>query len=413
MTTDTPSMYLSPSETMFNDSIANTRLQNACVLVVDDIALNRKMIESHLRARGYSNIILAATGKDALDATHAHQPDLVILDLMMPGMDGFEYCRHIRHNSAFNHMPIIVQTALDDVSHKINAFKLGASDYLCKPIDGDELEARVRIHLTNKFLIRDLNDFAQRIAQEIEAARAMQDRLMPSEQQIKMCERVFDLNIAAHFETSSALGGDCWGMRPIGDDRLAVFMYDFSGHGITAAMNIFRMHTIKREFSHVGGDPGAFLTTLNRHLHPLLERHEFATMFYGIIDIQSNCLLYASAAASPPLLFSHSQQDCAWLASRGFPLGVLPHATYETRVVPMLPGDLLLMFSDGLVETAGQHLNHFLSEDDIRQQVLRVMGRASQRPSQNVLEGTLSLLRGHMRGTLKDDLTLSVFARNA
>lgn len=387
------------------------RMRDACILVVDDVQVNRKIIASQLAARGYKNVLHAKDGREALEITHLKRPDLVILDLMMPEVDGFAYCDAIRRDADFNNMPIIVQTALDEIEHKMNAFKRGASDYLCKPVDGGELEARVRVHLLNRFLINDLSKHNERMMQEMQAAQAMQNRLMPSETHIKMCERMFNMNIATHFETSSLLGGDCWGMRPICDDKLAVFMYDFSGHGITAAMNIFRMHTIMRDFNHIAADPGAFLTNINRHLHPLLERNEFATMFYGIIDTASNCLLYATAATTPPILYSRMQQDSMMLANRGFPLGVVSHASYETKYVPMLPGDMLLLYSDGLIESIDTKGN-FLNEQLVQEHTRQVMDNNPEHPGGAVVNAVYRLLKKHNNVPPRDDLTISVYARN-
>lgn len=389
-------------------SIDPGRLLEACILVVDDVKLNVKMITSSLQARGYTHLVHAHNGREALDISYRMRPDLVILDLMMPDMDGFAYCRAIREDSRFATMPIIVQTALDEMEHKLNAFKAGASDYITKPVDGRELEARVQVHLTNKLLLEDLTRYNMRILSEMQAAKAMQNRLMPGEHQVRMCERVFDLDIASYFETSSTLGGDCWGMRPICDDKLAIYMYDFSGHGIGAAMNIFRMHTIMREFNHASGEPGSFLTMLNRHLYPLLERTEFATMFYGIVDTAANCLLYACAGVPSPVLRSAAEGKAIALSGRGFPLGVIPYALYDTQYTAFLPGDLLVYFSDCLIETRSRQ-GEFISDADILTQVEHA-GRSAC-AAQEAVAALMRLLRAHNPAPLIDDMTINAYYR--
>ncbi len=386
------------------------RMHDALILVVDDVKLNLKMITTTLQARGYTNIVQAQNGLEALDISRRLRPDLVILDLMMPEMDGFAYCKAIRKDSSFSSMPIIVQTALDEMEHKLSAFKEGASDYICKPVDGRELEARVQVHLVNKFLMQDVCASNQRILQEMEAAKAMQNRLMPSEHQLKMCERVFDLKIASYFETSSTLGGDCWGMRPISDSKLAIYMYDFSGHGISAAMNIFRMHTIMREFNHASGDPGNFVTMLNRHLHPLLERTEFATMFYGIIDIEANCLLYATAGVPSPVLCANADKTVMGLNGRGFPLGVIPHATYETQYTAFLPGDLLVFFSDCLIETRDSK-GDFITDTQIMDTIHNAWTKNGEQTAQDAIDALKNLLGSHSLLPLIDDITINAYSR--
>lgn len=392
-------------------AIPRKRLHNALILVVDDVKLNRVMLVRSLASRGYTNVLLAQDGAEALRLTHERKPDLVILDLVMPGMDGFAYCQEVRRDSMFDNMPIMVQTMLENADDKVKAFHLGASDYICKPIDPDELSARTKAHLMKKMLIEDLHAYRSHVSAEMDAARAMQDRLMPDTQKIGMCERIFDMKIAAHFETSSALGGDCWGMRPLSDKKLAVYAYDFSGHGVSAALNVFRMHTIIQECVHASFDPGQFLCELNKRLHPLLERNEFATMFYGVIETEANCLLYAAAAAPSPMIFSRSDGEPVSLSGRGFPLGVLNNAVYETQYTPFLPGDLMLLFSDCLTETKNRE-GRFLSEAQIRQRVTETLRANSHNPAAGSVEAVLELLQ--TGGTpIADDLTLNAYWRCA
>jgi sigma-B regulation protein RsbU (phosphoserine phosphatase) len=390
--------------------VTDERLINAKILVVDDIELNRKMLTHSLNANGYRNITVAHDGSQALTLTRELRPDLVILDLMMPTMDGFAYCQAVRQDPSFDNMPIIVQTVLEQINDKMKAFELGASDYICKPIDPGEISARTYVHLSRKLLMQDLSDYKARITLELEAAKKMQCRLMPTTQQIQMCERVFNMKIANYFETSSHLGGDSWGMRPLSDNRLAIWMFDFSGHGIAAAMNVFRLHTIMQEFIHTGGEPGNYLSTLNRHLYPLLERNEFCTMFYGIIDTDANCLLYASAAIPSPILFSKTEPKPIMLTGRGFPLGIIPSATYDTKYVPFVSGDLLLYFSDCLVETrniSGQ----FIGDEQIAAAIMELLEKSPQNPAIQAIEKLRDLFSSHNSDPINDDMTINAYWR--
>ena len=206
------------------DTISAERLNNALILVVDDIELNQKMLTHSLLGHGYGKVVIAGDGSQALQMTHELKPDLVILDLMMPVMDGYAYCQAIRQDKAFDNMPILVQTALEDMDKKLRAFELGASDYICKPVDPGELIARTEVHLSQKFLMEDLRAYRRRMSAELDAAKLMQGRLMPGGPHIHMCERVYDMKIDAYFETSFHLGGECWGIRPLSDKRRARWM---------------------------------------------------------------------------------------------------------------------------------------------------------------------------------------------
>lgn len=392
------------------DTISSERLLNSLILVVDDVELNRKMLTHSLQGAGYTNVVVAEDGSQALQITHELRPDLVILDLMMPTMDGYAYCTAIRQNKSYDSMPILVQTALDDMDKKLRAFQLGASDYICKPVDPGELIARTRVHLMNKHLLEDLQLYRKRVMAELDSAKIMQTRLMPSAQQIQMCERVYDMKIGSKFETCSHLGGDCWGMRPLSDNRIAIWIYDFSGHGMAAAMNVFRMHTIMQEFMHSGGEPGNFLTTLNRHLHPLLERDEFATMFYGIIDTDANCLLYASAAVQPSILFTRREESPVSLSGRGFPLGVIPNATYDTKYTPFTHGDLLVLYSDCIIESPNGK-GEFITEDMLKETIVASMSEQQLNPAKHALDILMQQFKTHHPAPPIDDITMTAYYR--
>lgn len=391
--------------------IGTERLLESLIIVVDDVELNRKMLTHSLNSQGYNNIVTAADGSQALQMTHDLKPDLIILDLMMPTMDGFAYCKAIRQDKTFDKMPIIVQTALDDIEQKLRAFQSGASDYICKPVDPGELVARTKVHLNQKLLMEDLQEYRQRISAELDAARLMQNRIMPSQHQVEMCERVFDMKIASHLEMSSALGGDCWGVRPLSDHRLAVFMFDFSGHGMSAALNVFRMHTIMQECMHAGGEPGNYLSTLNRRLQPLLERDEFATMFYGIIDTDANCLLYASAAVPAPVVFSKTEPEPILLNGRGFPLGVIANTSYDTKYIPFTHGDLLLLYSDCVVETKNAG-GEFLSEEKIKDGIRAVLAAKPKNPARETVDRLMQLFLAHAAAAMEDDITINAYWRS-
>ncbi len=138
-----------------NSPFSPERFANARILVVDDLALNVKLISVALQAAGYSHIGSASNGLEALKETYHFQPDLVLLDLMMPVLDGFGYCEKIRSDPGARRMPIIVQTALGEREDKLRALSCGADDFINKPIDREELILRVHVHLERYFMFQD------------------------------------------------------------------------------------------------------------------------------------------------------------------------------------------------------------------------------------------------------------------
>ncbi|MCE2926381.1 MAG: fused response regulator/phosphatase [Rickettsiales bacterium] len=384
-------------------------ISQSTILIVDDIELNRKLLETTLRKGGYTNILSACNGEEALKLTCEHLPDLVILDIMMPTMDGYAYCTAIRQDSKYSNMPIIIQTVLDEMDKKLLAFKLGATDYICKPVEPLELLARTQVHLSQKMLIENLKKHHERIETELELARKTQLRLLPSSKQIHLCEHMFNMKIASHFQPSSELGGDAWGMQPLSETRLAIWMYDFSGHGMLAAMNVFRMHTLMQECMQYASDPGQFLTHLNKRLHKLLDSHEFATMFYGIIDTEANCLIYSSAATTAPLLYSPNGSDIH-LNNMGFPLGAVTHAIYESRFAAFAPDDILLLHSDGLTESLSPE-GHFITEDDLMNCLKQRHNQNETNLAKTVNDDICSMLNKDRTSAVDDDVTISIYHR--
>jgi sigma-B regulation protein RsbU (phosphoserine phosphatase) len=386
------------------------RLKACKLLIIEDDTLNATILRQHLQNAGYKNLSFAENGEQGLKMTREIIPDLVLLDMMMPQMNGFEYCKAMQSDTALANIPIIVQTALENASDKLRAFSAGSSDYITKPAHAPELLARIKVHLSNKLLREKILAQQQQMEAELNAAKLMQENLMPSQQQLESMEQLYKLHIAKYFETSSIMGGDFWGIFALSETRLAVYMLDFSGHGVTAALNVFRIHTLMQELSANSPNPGDFLTGLNRRLYPLIERNSFATMFYGIIDTEANSLEYAAAAPPPILLLRPQATHREWLATCGYPLGATQSATYKTIYTPFAPGDALVICSDCLFETTNKN-GETLSEDIIAACSENALAEAAEAPAAHIVAQLLSTLRQHNSSAISDDLTLNVYCR--
>lgn len=322
----------------------------ARVLVVDDNRVNIHLLSAILERSGIRNIGHALDGFEALEKVERFHPDLVLLDLMMPRMDGYETCQRLRDMPVYKDLPILVQSSLSRPEDRARAFAHGATDYVSKPINAPELVARLRIHLHNRFLVRSLQTYRERFETELAAARRMQERLLPQPAVIADAERTLRLRIAAHFSPSSELGGDVWGLRRDDEHRLVVWLVDFSGHGAASALHTFRLHAILNQMDMGGIDPGRFLSRLNRRVTGLLPFGQFATMLIGVIDLASAEFRYASAAATKPIVWQSPTAPLIEGDNPGLPLGIIASASYETRVLPFELGSKLFLYSDAAVE---------------------------------------------------------------
>lgn len=374
-------------------------LQNATILLVDDMEFNLLILKEILASYGFANVELAKNGKEALEKTRDLKPDLVILDLIMPEMDGFEYCQTIRSDPDQQRLPILVQTALTVPEQRKKAFAAGATDFVAKPIDADEIIARSLVHLERQKLLDDLIVSRKRIEQELNDARQMQQVLLPTEQYLDTLYKDYGIKIEALFETSSEMGGDFWGTHPISEKELALYIIDFSGHGVTAALNTFRLHTLMQEHAMVTQDPGEYLTILNESITPLLSADQFATMFYGIINTEKNLLSYATAASTSPIIILPNEQHI--IDGKGFPIGISNEATYETKHSNFTKGSSLLLYSDALIESENKEGN-FL-------EVKEIMSILKQNKD-NMFNALVNEFNTHYKHSLRDDLTINLYS---
>lgn len=377
-------------------------LKQAKILLVDDAAFNVNLLKEALRERGFEHCLTAHDGRKALEMTLEHRPDIIILDLMMPGMSGYECCERLRRMPEFKDLPILVLTMLKEPEERAKAFRAGASDLVNKPVHVEELMARVTLHLQRKFSMGRLNRYHDENEQELQSARKMQEMLLPSQDDIRKAEKRHGLTIFSHVAPCAKIGGDFWGMAELPDKQLALFMVDFSGHGVTAALNTFRLHAIIMELQQAMHHPGEFLSALNERLYQLLGADQFATMFCGVVDAKTDSLRYAAAASPAPLIIT-GDGKAHYLEGRGFPLGVRRSARYETHDMPFHKGDFLLLYSDALLEGVNEHLQAF--ED-------RFLGYAwHHTTAEAAFKLLLADFYAHTHGAVADDLTVNLYFR--
>ena len=364
---------------------------------MDDTAANREMIRGYLELAGFNNLDTAVDGIDALERIAINEPDILILDLAMPRMNGFDLCKQLQTER--RSFPILVQTAFGGATERSRAFDAGVTDFITKPIHRIELLARVRLHLENRALISRLQTYHDRVNAELSVARSMQVNLLPSPKYLSALRASAGLDVAATFEPSSELGGDLWGLRLLDADRIALFSFDVSGHGVTAALNAFRLHTLLNSAS-PDEEPALVISELSNRLRTLLARGEYATMLYAVIDMASSQFHYASAAA-PNLILHIPGDGVRSLDTTGLPLAVIDGQSYIQRSVDFPKGASLFLFSDALTETEDD-AGAFWDNEHLRAS----LDRASKADcARTALAQVIDEFRLHRETRLADDLT--------
>lgn len=302
--------------------------------------------------------VTVVDGEGLASALAADTPQLLLLHAGLPGF-GADLLAGLRSAAHLRTLPILALGRFPRVRERAELMRAGATDLLARPLTLAELSARLSLHLENRRLdwslqevIRSLRTHHSDAVQRMALARDMQLDLLPDATRRRSLERRYGIALDSHFASSAELGGDLWGARPIDDRRFALYLCDFTGHGVAAALNTFRLHALLARSDLPADDPAETLRALNRLLAGLLPETQFAAMIYAVVDVSADRLVYATAGAPKPLV---RRPDGGLEAgpSCGLPLGVAAEARYRNQCLDFPPGSALVLFSDGLYEARG------------------------------------------------------------
>jgi sigma-B regulation protein RsbU (phosphoserine phosphatase) len=320
------------------DELADRR-----VLIVDDVRSNVDLLARALQ--GHYQLSVAFDGESALREVAAHAPDLILLDVMMPGLDGHEVCRRLKGDAATRDIPVVFLSSLDEGRDKAAGFEAGAADYITKPFEILEVKARVRALLRAKAYqdaVRELLESELRVAREIQRGLVPRDFAALGAAGIVDC--------AACLEPARAVGGDLYDVFRLDDDRLCLVMGDVSGKGIPAALFMVMTLTLIRGIARLSGRPAEILARVNEALAADNPSSMFVTLFCGVLEQSTGRLTCASGGHLSPLLVRRGEAPRPALAAEGTLVGVLPGATFPAAEVALAPGDLLVAYTDGVTE---------------------------------------------------------------
>ncbi|VIO72003.1 PP2C family protein-serine/threonine phosphatase [Bradyrhizobium ivorense] len=329
----------------------------AALLVVDDNEDNRYTLTRRLDREGYKNLTIATNGREALEKLKAQPFDLVLLDIMMPDMNGYEVLEQVKATPALRDIPIIMISSLDEIESVIRCIELGAEDYLNKPFNPTLLRARVGASLEKKRLRDEVRSNMERLAQELQAARALQLAMLP--RQFPSCSPSHPIAVHAVMEPAKEVGGDLYDCFYAGEHTFCFLVGDVCGKGASAAMFMARARSLVRitvnlwrQWRADDLDPGALLDAVNRELCQDNDDCMFVTMFLGLIDTHSGLLSFANAGHPRPHLIASSGETGQIDAKAALPLGVRREARFPTLTLQIHPGDALFLCSDGVFEAA-------------------------------------------------------------
>jgi sigma-B regulation protein RsbU (phosphoserine phosphatase) len=294
---------------------------------------------------GEYKILSATSGANALLLLRsAPMPDLILLDVSMPEMDGYEVCRKLKAIPETREIPVIFLTGQTDEADETQGFEVGAVDYIHKPLCPAVVKARVQTHImlceARKQLARQL--LAVNI--ELEMAREIQLSILPGG-----TPRIEGLDIAARYIPMSAVAGDFYDFILVDEKHLGVLIADVSGHGLPAALIASMLKVaLSAQIPHAC-DPARVLAGLNQSLYGKFRPH-YVTVAYLFVDLEKNVVSHAGAGHPPVLLWRKREGMVRELMENGLFLGPFAEATFSSIQVPLEAGDRLFLYTDGILE---------------------------------------------------------------
>jgi sigma-B regulation protein RsbU (phosphoserine phosphatase) len=344
------------------------------ILIVDDSEDLRKLLSLTLIKSGY-DVTEAVDGNDAMEKAHTFKPDLILLDIIMPLLDGFEVCKELKNDEHTSHIPIIFLSGKTDTADKIKGLEIGGSDYITKPFDKGEIIARVQTHLkiqrlTNELIEKnqELTEKQRRLDEDLVAAGGIQKSLLP----LKSPD-IKHLDIAWKFLPSYLVGGDIFNFLQLDEDDVAFYIIDVSGHGVpsalvTASVSQLLQHQNSNVTQRKGEAYKGYINVSPREVleildseYPLSRFEKYFTMVYAIINVNDGNIIYSNAAHPPPILL-HSDGSHELLETGGTIIGMDGILPFEEERKNLHKGDRIIFYTDGVTEFQNDN-GDFYSEE--------------------------------------------------
>ena len=333
--------------------------QQKLILIVDDTPTNIGVISGALRD-SYKTKVATNGAKALAIAAEEEKPDLILLDVMMPELDGYEVCRRLKADPATSEIPVIFLTGQTRAEDETHGFDLGAVDYVHKPFSPAVVKARVRSHILLREARAQLAKRLLDINAEFEMARQIQLAILPH-----ALPNLEGLDIAARYLPMTSIAGDFYDFIVIDQTHLGVLIADVSGHGLPSALIASMLQVALTAQVANASEPAKVLSGLNQALCGKFTSN-FVTAAYVYLDLKNNFMRYAGAGHPPLLLSRASSGKADRVLENGLVLGMFPEATYQALELPVEPGDRILLCTDGIPEAANRAQEQYGTERILR-----------------------------------------------
>jgi sigma-B regulation protein RsbU (phosphoserine phosphatase) len=397
------------------------------ILIAEDDFVSRRVLEKTLRSWNY-DVISTQNGAEAWRILQSENPPpMVILDWMMPELDGLELVKMIRSKNSGNYVYTILLTARKEKEDLLAGFEQGVDDFLTKPFDRDELRARLRsgeriiqlehtLARNNKKLEianEKISAANARMKKDLEAAAKIQKSLLPHE-----VPNIKGVDISWLYHPCEELAGDIFNVHQLDERHLGLYILDVSGHGVPAALLSVTLSRIlstqtgastillrrdRRHGKYVAATPLAVVEELNQRFSLDMSTGQYFTLIYATLDLQSHALRLVSAGHPNPI---HVRGDVSgFIEATGLPIGFSDEVPYSEVVLNLKPGDRVFFYSDALTETVNSRKEQFGER-----RLLECIRRESTKRLKDVLPEIREEIKAFSnRDRFMDDFTLFAF----
>jgi len=345
------------------------------IMIIDDTVDNLSLLNKLLSEQGY-DVSLFPKAELAQHALALSIPDLILLDINMPGMNGFEFCEKLKKDKKYQDIPIIFLSAMQNIKDKVDAFRVGGIDYITKPFQFDEVLVRVKTHIKLRVqqqqleknycqlqeLEKRVEDSLKKLQEDEEAGRLLQFKMLPQNNVV-----IADYEFEYCLTPSLYMSGDFVDYFDIDKDYAAFYITDVSGHGAASAFVTFLLKSFvnscrdnyRAKHDDIIINPGALLSKFNKSLYGE-NLDKYITMFYGVLVKAKNTLLFANGGHFPFPFMRHNG-DVQVITEKSTPVGMFDFTEYKNVSLPLPDSFAFTIFSDGILEV--------LPEKDTEQQI--------------------------------------------
>lgn len=377
------------------------------IAIVDDNPVNIIVIEKILKSAGYDSFWKASSAQELLGRLQEHADsgtvpvDLILMDMMMPGMDGIEACRRIQQDEVFKDIPVIIVTALGDSNKLAEALEAGAIDYVMKPVNKVELIARIRVALRLKYEKDWHKHNEARIREELELARKVQAGVLSPPLQKDLLE------ISAAYYPSSELAGDFYAWYRIDDHRHGAIILDIMGHGISSSLVCMFISSVMQDTITRFVSPEFVIAELNRYMKQLNHKNPsisyYFTAIYLLIDTNNKTIEYVNAGHPPGFLFEEGKAAVE-LGQGSCAVGFFDQMEITKSTFTYQNPIQVVLYTDGLLEALPMPEDY--PEDSPESDLLATRLHDCIHGQHNPVHLVESLLPPNERETQSDDICM-------